>query len=114
MMDPAPIVRIRGYLTGSGARITLLTVRAPHGARIVVRCLGRGCPARRWAGIASVRRVVRFQRAFPAGTRLVISVTKPGRIGKHTTIVIRRGAAPTRRDRCLMPGARKPVRCPAA
>jgi hypothetical protein len=113
MMNPAPVVRIRGRLTTSGARITLLTVRAPRGARITVRCLGRRCPARRWAGTASLTRVARFQRAMPAGVRIVITVTKRNRIGKHTTIAIRRGAAPTRRDRCLMPGVRKPVRCPA-
>ena len=58
-------------------------------------------------------RLVRFQRVLPGGTQLIITVTKPGRIGKHTTIAIRRGKAPTRRDRCLMPGARKPVACPA-
>ena len=114
LMSPAPVVRIRGRLTRSGARITLLTVRAPRGARITVRCLGRGCPARRWAGTASLTRIARFQGAFRAGTRLVVSVTRPGRIGKHTVIAFRRGAAPTRRDRCLMPGARKPVRCPRA
>jgi hypothetical protein len=114
MMNPVPVVRIRGRLTVSGARITLLTVRAPRGARITVRCLGRRCPARRWAGTASLTRVARFQRAMPAGVRIVITVTKRNRIGKHTTIAIRRGAAPTRRDRCLMPGARTPVRCPAA
>ncbi len=113
MMDPAPVVRIRGWLTASGARITLLTVRAPRGARIAVRCSGRRCPVRRWARTASLMRVPRFQRSFPAGTRIVISVTKRGRIGKHTTIVIRRGKAPTRLDRCLMPGSRRPVRCPA-
>lgn len=113
MMDPAPVVRIRGRLTRSGARITLLTVRAPRGARIGLRCIGDGCPARRWAGTASLTRIARFQAALPAGTRLVISVTKAGRIGKHTTIVIRRGQAPLRRDRCLMPGSRKPVRCAA-
>jgi hypothetical protein len=114
LMDPAPVVRIRGRLTRSGARITLLTVRAPRGARVTVRCLGRGCPARHWARPASLTRVTRFQAALPAGTRLVITVTKPGRIGKHTVIAVRRGAAPTRRDRCVMPGARKPVRCPGA
>ena len=114
MMDPAPIVRVRGRLTRSGARITLLTVRAPRSARIAVRCLGRGCPARRWARPASLIRIARFEAALPAGTRLVITVTKPGRIGKHTTVVVGRAAAPTRRDRCLMPGARKPTRCPAA
>ena len=112
MMSPAPVVRIRGHLTPSGARITLLTVRAPRGARIVVRCSGRRCPARRWARTASLMRVPRFEQSFPAGTRLVISVTKRGRIGKHTAIAIRRGKAPTRLDRCLMPGSRRPVRCP--
>jgi hypothetical protein len=114
MMDPAPVVRIRGRLTRSGARITLLTVRAPRGARITVRCIGRGCPARRWAGIATLTRIARFEGSFRAGDRLVVTVAKRGRIGKHTTITFRRGAAPKLRDRCLMPGARRPIRCPAA
>jgi hypothetical protein len=113
MMSPAPLVRVRGHLTRAGARITLLTVRAPRGARITVRCKGRGCPARRWARTASLTRIARFQAALPGATRLIISVTKAGRIGKHTVIVIRRGKAPRRLDRCLMPGARKPVACPA-
>ena len=113
MMRPVPLVRIRGMLSRRGARITLLTVRAPRGARIEVRCLGRGCPAKRWARTTALTRIVRFQRDLRAGTRLVIAVTKPGRIGKHTMITIRRGEAPERRDRCLMPGSRRPVRCPA-
>lgn len=113
MMSPAPIVRLRGRLTRSGARITLLTVKAPRGAQITVRCAGKGCPAKRWGRTASLTRVTRFQAALPAGTRLLISVTKPGRIGKHTLIVIRRGKAPKRLDRCLMPGKRRPVACPA-
>ena len=113
LMRPMPVVRIGGRLTRSGARITLLTVRAPRGASITVRCIGRGCPARRWAHTASLRASPASSACCPRGTKLVITVTKPGRIGKHTTIVIRRGKAPTRRDRCLMPGTRKPVRCPA-
>ena len=114
MMSPAPVVRIRGRLTRSGARITLLTVRAPKGAGVTLRCAGRGCPAERWARTASLIRIMRFEAVLPAGTRLVIGVTKPGRIGKRTTIVIRRGKAPRRIDRCLMPGARKAIRCPGA
>jgi hypothetical protein len=113
MMRPAPVVRIRGRLSRAGARITLLTVEAPRGAAITVRCVGRDCPARRWARTTVVTRIARFQDDLRAGTRLTISVTKPGRIGKHTTISIRRGKAPLRRDRCLMPGSRTPVRCPA-
>jgi hypothetical protein len=112
MMSPAPIVRIRGRLTRTGARLTLLTVRAPSGARIALRCAGRSCPAQRWARTAALIRVRRFEAALRAGTRLVIVVTKPGRIGKHTTIVIRLGKAPKRFDRCQFPGRRKPVACP--
>jgi hypothetical protein len=113
MMRPHPVVRIRGRLTSAGARVTLLTVSAPSGARIVVVCNGRGCPVRRWARTTTLTRIVRFQRVLEAGTRLVITVTKAGRIGKHTTIVIRRGRVPKRLDRCLMPGSVRPVRCPA-
>jgi len=115
MLSPFPTVRIRGMLTAGGARITLLTVRAPSGTRIAVRCFGSDCPARRWTRARATRltRIARFQRRLAAGTRLVITVTRRNRIGKHTTIVIRRGKAPFRRDRCLPPGATKPVSCGA-
>ena len=112
MMRPLPVIRIRGRLTANGARISLLTVRAPRGARIAVTCRGSGCPTRRWARTTAVTRLARFQGTLPAGTRLVIRVTKRNRIGKHTLIVIRKGKAPTRRDRCLFPGSAKPARCP--
>jgi hypothetical protein len=113
MMRPAPVVRIRGRTTPGGARITLLTVKAPRGARISLRCRGRSCPVKRWAHTTAVIHVLRFQRVLAAGTRLTIRVTKPGRIGKYTQIVIRNGKAPTRRDRCLKPGSGKPRRCPS-
>lgn len=111
-MDPRPLVRIRGRMTSSGARITLLTVSAPEGARITVLCVGKSCPVERWARTAGLTRVTRFQRRLRAGTRLTIFVTKAGRIGKHTTILIRRRKEPKRVDRCVFPGARKPVACP--
>ena len=113
LMDPVPVVRIRGRMTSNGVRITLLTVRAPKGARVTVVCRGRSCPAKRWATTAALKRIVKFQRRLRAGTRLTISVTKADRIGKHTTFLIRRGKAPKRVDRCVYPGARKPVRCPS-
>jgi hypothetical protein len=113
MMRPAPVVRIRGRTTPGGARITLLTVKAPRGARISLRCRGRSCPAKKWAHTASITHLLRFQRVLAAGTRLTIRVTKPGRIGKYTQIVIRNGKAPTRRDRCLNPGSGTPRRCPS-
>ena len=113
MLEPFPVVRIKGWLTAQGAQVTLLTVRAPRGVRITVRCRGASCPRARWAHTAALTRLRRFEGALAAGTELQISVTRPGWIGKSTTIVIRRGRAPLRRDRCLFPGKARPQRCPA-
>ena len=112
LLRPFPIVRIRGWLTRTGARVTLLTVRAPRGARIATRCRGRSCRVRHVARTASSTRLRAFQRRLRAGTRLDITVTKAGHIGKWTTIVIRKGRPPRRADRCVYPGARRPAPCP--
>ena len=114
MLRPFPVVRIRGWLTRVGARVTLLSVRAPRGVQIAARCRGRSCPVRRLARTASVTRtrLRPFQRGLRAGTRLDITVRKTGYIGKWTTIVIRRGRPPARADRCVYPGARRPAPCP--
>jgi hypothetical protein len=112
MLTPYPLVRISGRLTVTGARVTRLTVTAPRGARIAVVCRGPGCPRRRVAEIASLTHVRAFERDLRAGVRLTITVSKPGYISKVTTIVIRRGRPPARRDMCLAPGARKPSACP--
>ena len=114
LLDPFPIVRIRGSLTADGARVTLLTVRAPRGARISVRCRGVDCPRRRLAVASALTRLRPFERVLHAGTRLDIKVLRPGWIGKWSIITIRRGAPPSRSDRCLYPGGRSPVRCPAS
>ena len=112
MLEPFPIVRIKGVFTASGAHVSLLSVRAPRGARVKVACRGRDCPLRRFKARAGVKRLRPFERDLRAGTRLEVTVTKPGYIGKVTVIVIRRHAAPRRSDRCLEPGARRAVRCP--
>jgi hypothetical protein len=112
LLDPFPVIRIRGRLTADGARVTRLSVRAPVGARIVASCRGHSCPAHKLARTAGIR-LHRFERELRTGTRLVITVTKPGYIGKWTSIVVRRGAAPRRKDRCVYPGAHNPVQCPA-
>jgi hypothetical protein len=114
LLHPFPTIRIRGRLTKTGARVTLLTVRGPRGVRIAARCRGGSCPARRLAVAASVTRLQRFERRLRAGTRLEIKVTKPGYIGKWSIITIRRGRPPARLDRCVYPGGRRPVRCPRA
>jgi len=53
LMQPFPIVRIAGSDTSSGVRLSLLTVQAPVGARITVRCRGRGCPGKSASRVAA-------------------------------------------------------------
>jgi hypothetical protein len=114
LLSPFPVVRIRGYFASKGARITLLSVRGPHSARISVRCVGRGCPRRSLSLPSAPARLHPFERFLPAGTRLQISVARPGRIGKYASFLIRAHRAPLRTDRCLMPGRSRPTRCPAS
>ena len=112
-LRPFPVVRIKGVLTARGARVTLLSVRAPRGSSVTVTCRGSDCPSRRYTSPAATGRLRPFERELGAGTRLEVRVTKAGFIGKSTVFVIRRQAAPKRTDRCLPPGAKRAVRCPA-
>jgi hypothetical protein len=114
LLDPFPVVRFRGRLTADGVWLTLLSVRAPWGTNVSVSCSGAGCPTRRthWAQTRAVTRVGAFEGPLPAGVRLVVRAAKPGWIGKHTVISIRRGKPPSRRDRCLDTGSALPRPCP--
>jgi hypothetical protein len=113
MIRPFPIVRISGRVTPAGARVSLLTVRAPKGARITVACAGKACPSRKVARATAIHHIRQFERELRAGTRLTITISKPGHITKVTTITIRRGKVPSRTDRCRLPGKRALVRCPS-
>jgi hypothetical protein len=64
------------------------------------------------AEIARVRHIPAFERALPAGTRLIVRISKRGYITKVTTITIRRGRPPARSDLCVAPGAKRPKACP--
>ncbi|MBA3263323.1 MAG: PKD domain-containing protein, partial [Thermoleophilaceae bacterium] len=44
VLTPAPLVRFVGQATPTGARLELLTVSAPEGAHVGVRCKGGNCP----------------------------------------------------------------------
>ena len=113
-MRPFPIVRIAGVVLPNGARIRILSVRAPRGSSVRVRCRGRGCPAAAVARTSATRlvRFHRFERTLRAGVRLELFVRQAGKVGKYTRFTIRGGKPPARLDRCLMPGKRRPVRCP--
>jgi PKD repeat protein len=118
LMTPFPIVRIRGQVVGAVVRLDVLSVAAPARATVTVSCAGRGCPAKQLTQrVGGHRRTVRFarlERRLRAGTVLRVAVTKPGTIGKYTRFILRRDAAPARRDLCLRDGARRPSACPAA
>lgn len=112
MLKPYPVVRISGRLTTGGANINVLSVKAPKGTKITVKCSGKGCPRKSVASATKVVRISAFQKVLPAGIRLRITISKPGYISKVTTISIRKGKAPLRSDQCQMPGAKKLIRCP--
>jgi PKD repeat protein len=125
VMEPFPIVRIAGSETSNGAKISLLTVQAPVGARVSVSCRGKGCKPRSESrmALAGARRhnagvVVLafrpFERSLPAGVVLKIQVSKPGEIGKYTSFAIRRNKLPVRNDACLWPTNSKPIPCPTS
>ncbi len=113
-MRPFPVVRIAGTVLPRAALIRILSVRAPRGSRIVVRCVGRACPVGSMATTSSTRlvRLRRFERRLRAGIRLKLFVRQENRIGKYTSFLIRAGAPPKRVDLCLFPKRRSPGRCP--
>ena len=112
MIRPYPVIRISGNLTKAGAKIAVLTVKAPKGVRITLTCKGRGCPLREVAQATSLWHIPQFERELRAGMKLTITVTKPGYISKVTTILIRKGKAPARSDKCRMPDATSLIACP--
>jgi large repetitive protein len=108
--------RIVGASTRNGARISSLTVRAPKGATVTATCTGRHCPARKKVlrSKGKLLHVRVFERRLRAGTKISVSVTLDGFIGKHTVFTIRRGKPPERVDLCLPPTAKRPGPCPSS
>lgn len=116
LLSPFPVVTIAGRLTRRGARVTRLSVTAPRGSRVRVRCRGRSCPAKRGrarVGRKGSVRLRRFQAGLRGGTVLEILIGKPGFVGKFTQFKIRPRRPPLRVDMCLEPGATTPSACPS-
>jgi hypothetical protein len=127
LLSPFPVVRIAGRVSRRGARIRRLTVNAPPGTGVKVRCAGRGCPFKRVVRKVSSR--VKAGRALPPsrllrvrrlegsllrpGSTLRLFVTRPGAVGKYTRFKILKAKPPTRTDKCLVPGSGAPIACPS-
>ena len=127
LISPFPVVRISGQVSRRGARIRRLTIDAPPGTGVKVRCSGRGCPFKRLLRTISLR--VRANRELPPtrllrirslegrllrpGVKLRLFVTRPDAVGKYTRFEIRRRKSPSRADMCLVPGSGRPLSCPS-
>jgi PKD repeat protein len=112
-LSPAPVIRLTTEILSNGARIRVLSVRAPKGTLVTVKCRGKGCPVpqrRKRVKQGSVR-FKTFERFLRAGIKIEIFSRKPNTIGAFTRYTIRAGKFPARTDRCLRPGRERPVRC---
>ena len=123
LMQPFPVVRMAGSYDSTGAKISLLAVLAPVGAKVAITCHGPHCPAKAQAFLATAGAKSkagtvlvtfrRFERQLQAGVKLAIWVSKHGEIGKFTRFEIHRGKSPSRVDECLNPAATTPIVCPS-
>jgi len=123
LMQPFPVVRIAGSITGRGARIRRLAVQAPIAARITIRGRGGGCRTKSESRSAKASSTAkhkvaavllsfnRFARSYRAGARLEVLVVKAGEIGKYTVFKIRRHKLPIREDACIVAAGAKPIAC---
>lgn len=117
VLSPFPVVRLAGTLMASGkTKIKKLTVKAPKGAEVDVRCKGKSCPFAHEERSAKAARVKfpQIERVLKPGVVIKVFVSKPGSIGKFTRFKLRDGKPPKRTDRCLAQNGRKPIPCPTS
>jgi hypothetical protein len=100
-----------------GTTFTKLRVSgAPkRGAKLSVRCKGKGCPFKRKSvklrdGGANLTKRFKSKRLRP-GAVVELRVTAAGSIGKVQRFTIRKRKEPKRVTLCLAPGASKPKKC---
>jgi large repetitive protein len=111
------LAELRGQLSGKFTKVRRLLVRAPAGSKISVRCRGsKRCPKVQTKLSKGSKKKLRFkklERRFRPKTKLTVSVTKQGFIGKQIRWRTRRRKAPVRQDLCLNPGAKAATACPS-
>jgi hypothetical protein len=98
---------LRAQPTTTGIKVLALSVTAPRRARVAVSCTRGACPAE----VKKAHSTVKFRRvrgrSLPAGSKLVIRVTKRRSIGSYIAYRVERGNF-KKIERCLNPGSRKP------
>ena len=103
-------VRGRWRVNALLSQLLSLTVRAPTGARIDVRCSGRrgACDFRRRVIVRTTRRTTSLTRHFkgrrilPARVMIVVRVTRPQQIGVYERLLTRTGRRlPKVAQRCI-------------
>lgn len=109
---PSRILSTVTFLIGDTDRFKTLTASPiPTGAKVQVRCKGKGCPFKRKRVKVKHHRanaVSLFKhRKLRVGMVIDISITAPHRIGALKRITIRNGA-PRLQALCLPPGSSKP------
>jgi PKD repeat protein len=110
------VIEGRFLLFRRDTKVKSLRVRAPAGSKISVRCLGKkNCPKPMTKTSKGSKKLPfkKLQRKFRPKTKLIITVTKSGFIGRQTTFTMRRRKPPLRRDLCLNPGAKTATPCPS-
>ena len=123
---PAPFPLLGSIATGifdfQGAftRMIAITLRQPRkGSTLRITCRGAGCPFR-----TRTRRITRNRdrqvidrplgkARLKIGTQLELRLTKPKTVGFFVRFTMKRGVFPAKKEQCLPPGAKRPVRCTA-
>jgi streptogramin lyase len=96
-------------------KITVSSLKG--GERVTITCSKRpGCPYKKKAFKVTKKGKREFGKRFRhrklrVGTRLRVTVSKPGFIGNVATVTVRRGKDPRFVRQCLKPGATKPGSC---
>ena len=112
---PGVVIEGRFLLFKRDTKVKFLRVRAPKGSKITIRCIGKkNCPKRLSKTSKGSKKLQfkKLERMFRPKTKLVVTVTKNGFIGKQTTFTLRRRKPPVRKDLCVNPGAKKANSCP--
>jgi hypothetical protein len=87
----------------------------PKGARVIVTCVGSGCPFHRRTLVRLRGRVnlasVLAESQLQPGTQVEVAITERNAVGEVLLYQVRKGSAPLRRILCLAPGASNPAPC---